>query len=129
LTPFQPSVAGQPLAAETNTTVLVAPSSTDGFVGGESHMTYAYDAHKGEKLSIRIDWRRENGNSADFMVGESMDMADAKPLACSRWSTDRRQWKCTVAKDGRLYIEVVAYPSAHFTLTLHSNGRGGRARH
>ncbi len=98
--------------------VLQAPSTVHGYVGGEAHDSYEYHARKGERLVVRVDWRTEGANAAEFMVSGDKAFDSAEQLAYGTWSQDEHAWTGTLQDGGNLYIHVVAHPSAHYTLTI-----------
>src|SRR5690349_11445249 len=74
------SVAASLLAADTAraeeyTKKLRSSATVKGFIGGESHDSYAIHARKGQVLTVRISWRPEHDgmgdNHAEFFVSDS----------------------------------------------------------
>jgi hypothetical protein len=109
--------------------ILHAPSTVHGHVGGEAHDAYAYIGRKGEHLRVRLDWKAENGldgTSVAELTLSATGFDDAKPLASGTWSKDGRQWDGTLQRDGKVYLYVVAHPSARYALSIR---RLLRARH
>ena len=98
--------------------VLHVPCSVHGSIGGEAHAAYVYPVRKGESLIVRLAWEPEDANVAEFTISEGKTFETAEPLAHGTWSRDGREWSGTMKKTGRVFIYVVAHPSAHYTLTI-----------
>jgi len=101
--------------------ILHAPSTVRGTIGGEAHDSYAYVGRKGEHLVVRLDWKTENGPDGANVAELTLSAAgfdDAKPLASGIWSKDGRQWQGALQRDGKVYLYVVAHPSARYTLSI-----------
>ncbi len=97
---------------------LRTPAAATGFVGGESHDSYAIRAGKGQMMSVQISWQRTAGNRAQFMVSESADFFAGAPVTFGRESGQGTHWSAKVPKTGDYYIYVVAHPTAHYTLRV-----------
>jgi len=101
--------------------ILHAPSTVSGTIGGEAHDTYVYAGRKGEHLLVRLEWRAENGPDGANVAELTLSTAGfnaAAPLASGTWSEGGRQWKGTLQRTGKIYLYVVAHPSAQYTLSL-----------
>jgi hypothetical protein len=92
------------------------PVSVRGFIGGESHDGYVVRAHKGQVLTVRLSWRREDDNRASLALSESADFYTGEPVKFGTEYDDGRRWVGTVPRTGDYYVYVVAHPSAHYTL-------------
>ena len=97
---------------------LPTPAAVRGFIGGESHDSYAVRVRRGQTLTVRLSWRREGGNRAGFAVSESPDYYTAEPVKFGAWRDGGRRWVGRVPRGGDYYIDVVAHPSAHYTLRV-----------
>jgi hypothetical protein len=89
-----------------------------GFIGGESHDSYVVRARKGQVLTVRLSWRREGDNRASLSVSESPDFNNVEPVKFGSEDNDGKRWSGRVPKSGDYYIDVVAHPSAHYTLRV-----------
>lgn len=87
-----------------------------GFIGGESHDGYVVRARKGQTLTVRLSWRREGDNRASFAVSESPDPYTGEPVKFGNDSNNGRKWVGRIPRSEDYYIDVVAHPSAHYTL-------------
>ena len=87
----------------------------NGFIGGESHDSYVIRVRKGQILTVRLSWRREDDNRASFTVSESPDFSGA-PAKFGHGSHEDTKWTGTVPRTGNYYVYVVAHPSARYTL-------------
>ena len=97
---------------------LRSPATIRGFIGGESHDNYVIRARKGQTLTVRLSWRREGDNGAGFTVSESPDYYTGEPVKFGMEFDDGRRWVGKVPRSGNYYIDVVAHPTAHYTLTV-----------
>src|SRR5205085_2408958 len=97
---------------------LRSGATVSGFIGGESHDSYVVRARKGQVLSVRLSWRLEGDNRASLSVSESPDFDTAEPLKFGSESHDGKRWAGRVPRSGDYYIDVVAHPSAHYTLKV-----------
>jgi hypothetical protein len=89
-----------------------------GFIGGEAHDGYVVRARKGQVLTVRLSWRSEGDNRASFSVRESPDYYTAEPVKFGNESDNGRRWTGRIPRSGDYYIDVVAHPSAHYTLKV-----------
>ena len=69
-------LASDTARAEEYTKKLRTPATVKGFIGGESHDSYAIHARKGQVLTVRISWQPEHDkdmgdNHAEFFVSDS----------------------------------------------------------
>ena len=97
---------------------LRSAATVRGFIGGESHDSYVIRARKGQTLTVRLSWQREDGNRASVSVSESPDPYTGEPVKFGHDSNNDRQWVGRVPRSGDYYIDVVAHPSAHYTLKV-----------
>ena len=97
---------------------LRSPATVRGFIGGESHDSYAVRVRRGQTLTVRLSWRPKGGNRAEFAVSESPDYYAAEPVKFGAWYDDGRRWVGRVPRGGDYYIDVVAHPSARYTLRV-----------
>lgn len=95
---------------------LRSAASVRGFIGGESHDGYVVRARKGSVLSVRLSWRREGDNRASFAVSESPDFYSGEPVKFGSEYDNGRRWVGRIPRSGDYYIDVVAHPSARYTL-------------
>ena len=58
---------------------LHSPASVRGFIGGESHDEYVIQVRRGRVLTVRLSWRREADNRAEFSVRESPAQQTTQP--------------------------------------------------
>ena len=92
---------------------LRSPATVRGFIGGESHDRYVIRVGKGKVLSVRLSWRREGDNRAQFGVTQS---DDRESVGFGMMSADGKFWTGKIPKSGDYYVYVVAHPTAHYTL-------------
>jgi hypothetical protein len=97
---------------------LRSPATVRGLIGGESHDSYVIRARRGQTLTVRISWRREGDSQASFSVNESPDYYAAEPVKFGNESDNGKRWAGKIPKSGDYYIDVVAHPSAHYTLRM-----------
>jgi len=116
------SLAANIASAQNQTTPvkrLSSPAIAKGFIGGESHDSYKIRVRKGRTLSVRISWRREDDNNAEFTVSDSPDFGE--PVEFGKESHNGKRWRGKVPRTQNYYIYVVAHPSAHYTLRVTVN--------
>lgn len=89
-----------------------------GFIGGESHDGYVVHARKGQTLTVRLSGRREGDNRASFTVSESPDYYTGEPLKFGTEYNNGKRWVGRIPRSGDYYINVVAHPSAHYTIKV-----------
>lgn len=89
------------------------PATVRGFIGGESHDRYVIRVRKGKVLTVRLSWRREGDNRAQFGVTQS---DDRESVNFGMMSGDGKVWTGKIPKSGDYYVYVVAHPTAHYTL-------------
>ena len=92
-----------------------------GFIGGESHDSYVIRARKGRTLIVRISWRGEGDNRAEFKISESHDFFGSEPVKFGKESDNSRRWTGKIPRTGNYYIYVAGYPTAHYTLKVSVN--------
>src|SRR5258705_10350362 len=97
---------------------LRSPATVRGFIGGESHDSYVIRASKGRTLMVRLSWRREAENRASFSVSVSPDYYGGEPVKFGTQSDNGKRWVGRIPRSGDYYIDVVAHPSAHYTLMI-----------
>lgn len=95
-----------------------SPAVVRGFIGGESHDFYVIRARKGQTLIVRLSWRREGDNQASFSVIDSPDYYSEEPVKFGRESNNGKLWVGRIPRSGDYYVDVVAHPSAHYTLRI-----------
>ena len=105
--------ASQEQIRPTFTKRLRSPATVRGFIGGESHDRYVIRVGKGKVLSVRLSWRREGDNRAEFGVAQS---DDRDSVNFGMMSGDGKFWTGKIPKSGDYYVYVVAHPTAHYTL-------------
>ena len=69
-------------------------------------------------MTVRIYWRREGDNKADFTVSESASFFAAEQVGFGSLSADSRRWTGRIPKTRDYYIYVVAHPTVHYTLRV-----------
>ena len=97
---------------------LQTPATVAGFVGGESHDSYAIHVTQGPSLSIQISWQSTDGKRAEFTVSESPGFFAGAPVAFGSASDQGRPWRGIVPRTGDCFVYVVAHPTAHYTLRM-----------
>lgn len=97
---------------------LRRPTPVRGFIGGESHDSYVIRARKGRTLTVRLSWQREGDNRASFTVSESPDFYTGEPVKFGSEYDNGRRWVGRIPRSGDYYIDVVAHPSAQYTLEV-----------
>lgn len=110
-----------PLRAQDDTTPkkrLRSPATARGFIGGESHDSYVIRARKGQTMTVRISWRREGDNNAQFTVSDSSNFFNAAQVSFGSESDGSRRWIGKIPKTRDYYIYVVAHPTAHYMLRV-----------
>lgn len=114
-------LAVSPTRAQDDTTPkkrLRNPAITRSIIGGESHDSYVIRARKGQTMTVRISWRREGDNNADFTVSESASFFGAEQVGFGTLSSDSKRWTGRIPKTRDYYVYVVAHPTAHYTLRV-----------
>src|SRR6266550_3962475 len=112
-------LAASPSRAQDDTTPkkrLRSPAVTRGVIGGESHDSYVIRARKGQTMTVRISWRPEGDNKADFTVSEAPSFFGAEQVGFGSLSADSKRWTGRIPKTRDYYVYVVAHPTAHYTL-------------
>lgn len=97
---------------------LRSQSTAKGFIGGESHDSYVIRGRKGETLSVRIYWGVAGENRCEFTVSESPNAYTGEPVAFGTRSDNDKHWTGKIPKTRDYYINVVAHPTAHYTLSV-----------
>ena len=92
-----------------------------GFIGGESHDSYVIRAGKDRTMIVKISWRREGDNRAEFTITESASFFDSEPVNFGKESENGRRWTGKIPRTGNYYIYVVGHPTAHYTLKVSVN--------
>ena len=107
-----------PLAnAQGRNVELRSPQSVRGFIGGESHDSYAIRARKGQELTVHISWQRVGSNEADFSVSESADF-NGDNVGFGTKSDGGKSWSGRILKTKIYYVYVTAHPTAHYVLMV-----------
>jgi hypothetical protein len=93
-----------------------------GFIGGESHDRYMVHAREGQTMKIEFSWKLEHDkeigdNRADFDVWDWPGFVTAPNLK-SKKNSRSMVWSGRVPRTDNFYIDVTAYPSAHYTLKV-----------
>ena len=89
-----------------------------GFIGGESYDGYVIRVPKGRTLIVRLSWRPEGDNEASFSIRESPDYHNSEPVTFGRESDNGKRWVGRIPRSRDYYIDVVAHPSARYTLKV-----------
>jgi len=95
---------------------LHSPATVRGFVGGESMDNFVIHARKGQTMTVRITWRKEENNTATFSVSPDSD-SNSEALAGEQ-SENGKRWTGKIPKTGNYLITVTAQPFAHYTLRV-----------
>lgn len=101
---------------------LRSPSTINGFVGGESHDTYVVQVRKGQTMTVRISWRREQdedttiNNRAEFWISKSCCCGDR--VSFGQTQEREKRWTAKIRETRDYYICVVAHPTAQYTLSV-----------
>jgi hypothetical protein len=85
-----------------------------GFIGGESHDTYAFRARKGQRVTVKITSR---GNKAGFGISTKPFNEESGEFPGTT-SQNGTRFTGTVPETGCFYLSVTAHPDARYTLTL-----------
>ena len=114
-------LAASALRAQDDTTPkkrLRSPAITRSVIGGESHDSYVIRARKGQTMTVRISWRHEGDNNAEFKVSESANFFDAEQVGFGTLSADSKRWTGRIPNTRDYYIYAVAHPTTHYTLRV-----------
>jgi len=98
--------------------LLHVPATVSGFVGGESHDTYAVAVRAGEGISVRLEWKRHGNDAAEFEIADTADFPAHHFDPGGKWTDGGATWTGASEDGGKLYLHVVAHPSAHYTLAI-----------
>ena len=101
--------------------LLRSQAIVKGFIGGESQDSYVIRAGKGRTMIVRISWRREGDNRAEFTISQSHDFFDSEPVKFGKEFDNSRRWTGKIPRTGNYYIYVTGYPTAHYTLKVSVN--------
>jgi hypothetical protein len=93
---------------------LKSTSVTRAQIGGEAIEHYVVRARKGQKMTISLSWKKEDGNWAKFSISRSS--RSHRPFG--RSANDDTRWTGKIPATGNYYIEVYAHPAADYTLRL-----------
>jgi hypothetical protein len=69
-------------------------------------------------MTVRISWRREDDNNADFTVSESANFFGGDQVGFGSLSDNSRRWTGRIPRSRDYYIYVLAHPTAHYTLRV-----------
>lgn len=69
-------------------------------------------------MSVRLSWRDEDGNRAEFHVSDMPGFFEAEPVTFGKEFDNGKRWTGKIPKTSNYYIYVVAHPSAHYTLKV-----------
>ena len=83
-----------------------------GFIGGESHDSYALHVRAGRKVTVTITSAR---NHAQFTVSTS---EFGEQVSFGKETNEGRTWTGTIPQTGVYFISVVAHPTARYTLRV-----------
>ncbi|HEV7475985.1 MAG TPA: hypothetical protein VGN90_18155 [Pyrinomonadaceae bacterium] len=113
-------------SAQDNTTRLRPPARATGFIGGESHDSYLVHGRKGQRLTVRLSWRRHHDkilgdNNAEFWVGDLPDFDAAGEVKFGNKFDNGKAWTGRLPKTGDYFIYITAHPSARYTLRVTFN--------
>jgi hypothetical protein len=97
---------------------LRSGATVRGLIGGESHDNYVIHLRKNQTLTVRLSWRHEGDNRASFTVSESSDYYTGEPVKFGASFDDGSRWVGRVPRTGNYYIDVVAHPTARYTLSV-----------
>jgi hypothetical protein len=101
---------------------LRAPATPRGVIGGESHDSYVIRARRGQRMTVRISWRRERNelgdNHSEFWVGELPNFDGDGTVKFGKESHHGQRWSGKIPRTGDYYIYVLAHPIAHYTLRV-----------
>jgi hypothetical protein len=75
-----------------------------GSIGGEAHDSYVIRARRGQKMTVRISWRSEDDNRADFSISRSPNFFGAEPVNFGEKSNDGKEWTNRIPTTGNYYI-------------------------
>lgn len=89
-----------------------------GFIGGESHDSYVIRARRGQMMTVRISWRREADNTANFSVATGRNFFNSEAVNFGRQSNGGRTWTGRIPATRDYYIYVTAHPTARYTLRI-----------
>jgi hypothetical protein len=114
-------LAADSVRAEEHTKKLRGPATVKGFIGGESHDSYAIHARKGQMLTVRISWQPEHDdmgdNHAEFFVSDSPAFR-GEGVKFGNESEGGRSWSGKIPRSGNYYIYVMGHPTAHYALKI-----------
>ena len=97
---------------------LRSPATVKGFIGGESHDSYVIHVRKGQVVTVQISWKRDGDNHASFTVSESPDFFTGERIKFGKESDGGKRWTGKSPKTRDYYIDVVAHPTAQYTLRV-----------
>jgi hypothetical protein len=97
---------------------LRSPAVVRGFVGGESHDSYVIRAGRGTTMTVRISWRREGDNRAEFTISDSPNFFSAEQVNFGEEFDGGKSWRGKIPATRNYYIYVVAHPTARYTLSV-----------
>ena len=97
---------------------LRSPATVRGTIGGESHDSYVIRARRGQRMTVRISWRRDGDNQASFSISRSPNFFSAEPLNFGQESDEGKQWTGRIPQTGNYYIYVTAHPVADYVLRV-----------
>src|SRR5215467_3082190 len=109
--------------AREHTQVVRSPVTVKGFIGGESHDTYVIHAVAAQTMTVSISWKPEHDpdtgdNHAEFWVEPLDDFNGDRAVKFGQESKDGKSWSAAIPKTGDYYIDVMAHPTAHYTLKV-----------
>ena len=105
-------------SAQTAAKRITPPAVVKGAIGGESHDAYVLRARQGQRLTLRISWKKDGDNRVEFTVSEGANFFEAEPVKFGKEANGGKSWTGVVPATRRYYIYLVAHPSAHYTLRV-----------
>lgn len=97
---------------------LHSPATIHATIGGEAHHSYVIHARKGATITVRISWRHQEDNRAEFSVSKSRNFNNSSPLGFGKESNGGKTWTGRSPSTRDYYIFVVAHPLADYTLRV-----------
>jgi hypothetical protein len=97
---------------------LHSPAAAKGLIGGESHDSYVIHLRRGQTIMVRISWRREADNRAEFTVSESADFFKGEPVGFGKRSADGKRFEGRIPRTGNYYVYVVGHPTVQYVLRV-----------
>ncbi|MEZ5344666.1 MAG: hypothetical protein R2681_03825 [Pyrinomonadaceae bacterium] len=114
---------GYSIAQETDRSPfrLTSGVAENGFIGGEAHDAYVIKAIKGQKMTVEISWKEDEGNRAEFSVSTSASFFDGESVGFGEATEEGTRWTGKIPETADYFIYVVAHPSADYTIKVRLN--------